>query len=154
MDHRETVEAQMVSRAAASQKREKLKMSDDNHRLSVKPLDRSNWRTWKIQMKHLLLDRCLWEHVTRDAEEPTDPQELPKFRKAARKGKTMLYLHVAQSQIYVIGDEDAPATTRKKLSDLFERGTLMTKSQLRNQYFKCEMQEEATVQDTSKRCVR
>ena len=63
----------------------------------------------------------------------------------------MLYLHVAQSQIYIIGDEDDPAVTWKKLSEHFERGTLMTKLQLRKQYFKCEMQEGASVQEHTKK---
>ena len=122
-------------------------MSDDNHRLSIKCLDGSNWMTWKIQMKHLLLDKGLWEHVTGDAEQPAGQDQLVKFRRAAQKANTTLYLHVAQSQIYVIGDEDNPAVTWKKLSDHFERGTLMTKLQLRKQYFKCEMQEGASVQE-------
>ena len=122
-------------------------MSDDNHRLSIKPLDGSNWMTWKIQMKHLLLHKGLWEHVTGDAEQPAGQDQLVKFRRAAQKANTTLYLHVVQSQIYVIGDEDNPAVTWKKLSDHFERGTLMTELQLQKQYFKCEMQEGALVQE-------
>ena len=65
-------------------------------------------------MKHLLLDKGLWEHVTGDAEEL-----LTKFKRAAQRANTMLYLHVAQSQIYVIGDEDNPAVTWKKLFEHF-----------------------------------
>ena len=122
-------------------------MSDDNHRLSVKPLDGSNWMTWKIQMKHMLLDKGLWQHITGNAERPAGREQLTKFEQAAQKANTMIYLHVAQSQIYVIGDEEDPAVTWKKLSDHFERGTLMTKLQLRKQYFKCEMQEGASVQE-------
>ena len=122
-------------------------MSDDNHRLSIEPLDGSNWMTWKIQMKHLLLNKGLWEHMTGDAEQPAGQDQLVKFRRAAQKANTTLYLHVAHSQIYVIGYEDNPAVTWKKLSDHFERGTLMTKLQLRKQYFKCEMQEGVSVQE-------
>lgn len=139
----------MESRAAA--KTVELKMSDDSHRLSIKPLDGSNWMTWKIQMKHLFLDRDLWGHVTGDATPPEDAQLLVKFKKAAQKANTMLYLHVAQSQIYVIGDEEKPTETWKKLSDHFERGTVTTKLHLRKQYFKCEMREGASVQDHIKK---
>lgn len=102
-------------------------------------------------MKHLLLDRDLWEHVTGDVTPPEDQQLLVKFKRAAQKTNTMLYLHVAQSQIYVIGDEDKPSETWKKLSDHFERGTLTTKLHLRKQYFKCEMREGASVQDHIKK---
>ena len=59
----------------------------------------------------------------------------------------MLYLHVAQSQSYITGDEDDPAVKWKKLSEHFERGTLMTKLQLRKQYFKWDMREGASVQE-------
>ena len=51
-----------------------------------------------------------------------------KFRRAAQKANTTLYLHVAQLQIYVIGDEDNPAVMRKKLSGHFERGTVDDKA--------------------------
>ena len=121
---------------AASQKKEELKMNEDNHRLSIKSLDRSNWMMWKIQMKHLFLDKGLWGHVTEDAVKPTGPDQLVKFKRAAQKANTTLYLHVARSQIYATGDEDHPAVTWRKLSNHFERVTLMAKLQLRKQYFK------------------
>ena len=47
VEHRATV----ASRAAASRKRKDLKMSGDNHHLSMKPLVGSNWMTRKMQMK-------------------------------------------------------------------------------------------------------
>ena len=84
-------------------------------------------------MKHLLLDKALWGHVTGDAVAPAadDADKLAKYRRAVQKANTILYLHVAQSQIYIIGDEDDPSATWKKLSEHFERDTLMTKLQLR-----------------------
>lgn len=108
-------------------------MSEESHRLSIKPLDGSNWMTWKIQIKHMLLDKALWEYVTGEVVVPatSDGEKYEKYKRAAQKANTMLYLHVTQSQIYIIGDEDNPAVTWKKLSEHFERGTLMTKLQLR-----------------------
>ena len=104
-------------------------------------------------MKHLLLDKTLWEYITGDVVVPPagERDKLEKYRRASQKVNTTLYLHVEQSQIYIIGDEDDPAVKWKKLSEHFERGTLMTKLQLRKQYVKCEMQEGASVQEHIKK---
>ena len=69
--------------------------------------------TWKIQTKHLLLDKALLEYITRDVVLPraSETYKLEKYRTASQKANTMLYLHGAQSQIYIIGDENDPAVT-------------------------------------------
>ena len=64
--------------------------------------------------------------MTGDAVEPTGRDQLVMFKRAAQKANATLYLHVAQLQIDVTGDEDSPAVTWRKLSDYFERSTLMT----------------------------
>ena len=78
-------------------------MGDD--RWSVGKLEGdSNWMTWKVQMKHLMLDRNLWGYVdgttivAHDAEEKLQTQ----FKRKSQKALTTIILSISTPIVPIV----------------------------------------------------
>ena len=114
---------------------------------TITKLDGSNWMTWKIQMRHLLLDKELWSYVegTEEIAEDATAEVKAKFNKNSQKALTNIVLAMASSQIYLIQNCEKPNDAWKKLQEHFEAGTLATKLHLRKQYFRMEMEDGSSV---------
>ena len=55
-------------------------MAGIGEKFEIKNVNRSNWPTWKFQMKHLLMARELWEYVEGTALSPDSDSEGAKAR--------------------------------------------------------------------------
>ena len=89
--------------------------------VSVVPLNGSNYATWKVQAKMVLLKDGLWKIVDGTETAPTSGSEsvLAKFVGRRDKALATLVLSVEPSLLYLIADSDDPKDVWTKLSDQF-----------------------------------
>ena len=74
------------------------------------PLDGSNYSTWKIQIKMLLLNLSLWNIVIGAETEPAAAADVPGY--IVRRGEALstIVLSVSPSLLYLIGEPVNPVT--------------------------------------------
>ena len=89
---------------------------------SIDKLNRSNWNTWKFQMKHLLLAKGLWglvegsEVLADDA--MTTTQVL--YRSRLQKAFSTTVLAIDSAQLYLITSSEEPKQAWDALRKHFE----------------------------------
>ena len=117
--------------------------------VSIVPLKGSNYPTWKLQCRMVLLKEGLWSIVngTEQAPRGDDEEKLAKF--AARKDRAiaLIVLSVEPSLLYLVGDPDDPVAVWKKLSDQFQKKTWANKLQLRKRLYSLRLREGESVQE-------
>ena len=104
--------------------------------------------TWKVQIRHMLLDKELWGYVDDSeilAEDATEARKA-EFKKNSQKALTAIIMATSSSQIYVVQSCETPDDAWRKLQGHFEKGTLASKLHLRKKYFRMEMEEGADVE--------
>ena len=118
-------------------------MGGDDRWTVVKLEGDSNWMTWKVQIKHLLLDRDLWGHVDGTARCANDATVKVKveFKKMNQKALTAIVLSISPTLIPLVQLCQTPEEAWKALQEQFEKSTLMAKLHLRKKYFRLEMSE-------------
>ena len=100
-------------------------MAESIKSVSIVPLKGSNYPTWKLQCRMVLLKEGLWSIVNGTEQAPVgeDEEKLAKF--AARKDRAvaLIVLSVEPPLLYLVGDPDDPVAVWKKLSDQFQKKT-------------------------------
>ena len=80
-----------------------MKMADD--KWHIRRLDGADsWMTWRVQMKHMLLDRELWKYVT--GEEKLDPAagdtDKAKYKKMKQKALTSIMCSLEPKVVTIV----------------------------------------------------
>ena len=122
--------------------------STTDDKWTIDKLDSSNWCTWKFQMKHMLLAKGLWGHVTgteRLADEATPAQQTELEKKGQRAFSTIV-MAVSTPQLYLITSCEQAKEAWDALRDHFEKDTLANKLMLKKRYFRMEMAEGTPVE--------
>ena len=105
----------------------------------------SNWMTWKIQLKHVLLDRDLYlcGHVdgSNRLAEGADENTIAVFDKKDQKALTAIILSLSTNIIPIVQVCEKPTDAWILLKNHFEKSTLTAKLHLRKNYFRKEMSE-------------
>ena len=100
--------------------------------MAVVPLKSSNYPTWKIQCKMVLMKEALWKIVTGEETAPVgDERERAKFATRKDRALSTVILSVYPSILYLIGNPEDPVIVWKKLADQFEKKMWATKLDLR-----------------------
>ena len=109
----------------------------------IDKLDLSNWMTWKLKIKHLLLAKDLWGFVDgmEVLRDDASAQQQAEFNKKSQKTFYTMVMSVSSSQLYLITSYEEPGRAWTALKNHFERYTLVNKLILKKQYFKMEMVE-------------
>ena len=115
---------------------------------TITKLDNTNWMTWKVQIRHMLLDKELWGIVegTEKLKNDANAETKTIFKKRAQKALTAIVMAMSSPQIHIIQNCENPTDAWKRLREHYEKGTLMTKLHLRKTYFKMEMAESTSVE--------
>ena len=105
----------------------------------------SNWMTWKVQMRHLMLDRNLWSYV--DGTTMMDPgaEEKLQLEFKRQKALTAIILSISTPIVPIVQSCTTPVEAWEALRGAFEKCTLAAKLHLRKKYFQMEMQEGGNV---------
>ena len=93
--------------------------------------------TWKLQMKHLLLAKRLWEHVDRtdDFDNATTAQARAEFVQKSQKAFSTIVLAISTNQLYLVASCDGPHEAWEALRTNFECDTLANKLLLKKTVF-------------------
>ena len=117
--------------------------------VAIVPLKGSNYPTWKLQCRMVLMKEGLWSIVngTELAPGGEDAEKLAKF--SARKDRAVAHivLSVEPSLLYLVGDPDDPVAVWKKLADQFQKKTWANKLQLRKRLYSLRLREGESVQE-------
>ena len=94
-----------------------------DHKLIV-ALNGTNYSTWRVQVKMLLINLNLWSIVTGSERSPTaESSRLGEFNLRKGKAVSTIVLTVNPSLYYLIGESTDPQLVWKKLEDHFQRST-------------------------------
>ena len=104
-------------------------------RVAIVPLDGSNYSTWKLQCKNVLMGQNLWRIVTGDENPPSVVEEMPKFNQRRDKALSLIVLAVHPSLLYLIGDPTQPSDVWKKLENHFQRSSWANQFTLRKRLY-------------------
>ena len=113
-------------------------MAESNRAVSIIPLNGTNFPSWKVQCRMVLVREGLWGIVA-GTEEPPDPAtDAAKYSKyVAQKDRALatIVLAVDPSLLYLLGDPVDPAAVWTKLSGQFQKKTWANKLSLRKRLF-------------------
>ncbi|XP_065058046.1 uncharacterized protein LOC135685883, partial [Rhopilema esculentum] len=127
-------------------------MAGIGDKFEIEKLDRSNWPTWKFQMKHLLMAKDVWDHVDGTISLPDDnTTSRATYEKAKQKAMATLVMGIQSNLIYLVTSCETPKDLWDTLKAYFERDTIANKLFLKRQYFTSKMLEGQSVQDHLKR---
>eukprot|EP00795_Rhopilema_esculentum_P007998 gene7998-biopygen1703 len=127
-------------------------MAEIGDKFEIEKLDRSNWPTWKFQMKHLLMAKDVWDHVDGTISLPDDnTASRATYEKAKQKAMATLVMGIQSNLIYLVTSCETPKDLWDTLKAYFERDTIANKLFLKRQYFTSKMLEGQSVQDHLKR---
>eukprot|EP00795_Rhopilema_esculentum_P017528 gene17528-biopygen6440 len=127
-------------------------MAGIGDKFEIEKLDRSNWPTWKFQMKHLLMAKDVWDHVDGTISLPDDnTASRATYEKAKQKAMATLVMGIQSNLIYLVTSCETPKDLWDTLKAYFERDTIANKLFLKRQYFTSKMLEGQSVQDHLKR---
>ena len=106
--------------------------------VSVRPLNGTNYPSWKVQCRMALIREGLWGIVAGTEESPdreTEADKYAKFMSRRDKALATIVLAVDPSLLYLLGDPEDPAAVWKKLSGQFQKKTWANKLSLRKKLF-------------------
>ena len=106
--------------------------------VSVRPLNGTNYPSWKVQCRMALIREGLWGIVAGTEEPPdreTDADKYAKFMSRRDKALATIVLAVDPSLLYLLGHPEDPAAVWKKLSGQFQKKTWANKLSLRKKLF-------------------
>ena len=106
--------------------------------VTVIPLNGTNYPSWKVQCRMVLVREGLWGIVA-GTEEPPDPAadaaKYAKYISRSDRALATIVLAVDPSLLYLLGDPVDPAAVWKKLSEQFQKKTWANKLSLRRRLF-------------------
>ena len=100
-------------------------MATDAKIVSVAPLNKANYPTWKIQCRMTLMKEGLWG-IVNETENPLEDYAArtkfqAKFQAIMDKALAIIVLSIDPSLLYLLGDPEDPVIVWKKLSDQFQK---------------------------------
>ena len=122
--------------------------------VSVIPLNGTNYPSWKVQCRMVLVRESLWGIVA-GTEQPPDPAtEAANYAKyVSRKDRALatIVLAVHPSLLYLLGDPVDPAAVWKKLSGQFQKKTWANKLSLRKRLFTMKLSDSGSMREYVKK---
>ena len=117
--------------------------------VSIVPLKGSNYPTWKLQCRMVLLKEGLWSIVNGTEEAPgaEEVERVAKFNARKDRALALIVLSVDPSLLYLLGDPEDPVAVWKKLLDQFQKKTWANKLQLRRRLYSLRLREGESVQE-------
>lgn len=104
--------------------------------VSIAPLSESNFVTWKIQIKMMLLRKELWDIVQG---EETAPDQTnvghKKFCSRSNRALSLIVMAVEPRMLYLIGEPENPKIVFDKLCNVFQKKTWANKLRLRKKLY-------------------
>ena len=110
----------------------------------VSTLVGSNYPTWKVQIKMLLIKQGLWDVMNEDI--PEDPVEYRKYSSKRDRALATIVLNVDTSLLYLIGDPVDPVNVWTKLEAQFQRKSWANKLSLRRKLYGIKLKVNESVQ--------
>ena len=116
----------------------------------VVPLDGTNYSTWKLQIRMLLLNLNLWNLVIGSETQPegaATSSAVTDF--VARSGKALstIVLSVSPSLLYLIGESNSPVAVWRKLVNHFQKSSWANQFALRKELYSCSMAPNSSICD-------
>jgi len=113
----------------------------------IDKLNGTNYRSWKFNMKMMLVQRELWQHVTGEATLPADhtPQEAERFNNKENKALATIALGVEpEHQIHIL-DCDKASDAWESLQRTFEPKSRARILQLKKQMLSIKLEQSETM---------
>ena len=121
---------------------------DTSGRSNVVALNGTNFPTWKIQIRMLLMKQGVWKIVDGTEVAPIDNMAaLSKFNDRRDKALSTLVLAVEPSLLYLLGDPQDPVDVWKKLCDQFQKKSWSNKLILRRKLLSLKPKENESIQN-------
>ena len=122
--------------------------------VSVRPLNGTNYPSWKVQCRMALIREGLWGIVA-GTEEPPDREtaadKYAKFMSRRDKALAIIVLAVDPSLLYLLGDPEDPAAVWKKLSGQFQKKTWANKLSRRKKLFTMKLSDSGSMREHIKK---
>ena len=117
----------------------------------MKPLNGSNYATWKVQCKMALIRDGLWNIVSESEAAPAESNDngavVAKFELRKDRALATIVLSMEPSLLYLLGpDPDDPAEVWKKLSNQFQKKSWANKLALRRKLYALQLKEGQSIQ--------
>ena len=132
-------------------------MSSDVTRSCVVQLDGSNFPTWKLQMRMILMKLGVWRIVEGKEVAPDDDEPIASWRKfMERRDKALanIVLGVAPNQLYLLGPEPKdPVEVWNLLINQFQKKTWANKLSLKRKLYGLKLKDQEPVQEHLKSMV-
>ena len=115
----------------------------------LKPLNGSNYATWKVQCRMALIKEGLWNIVNRTELISNDATREQKEKFSLRRDKALatIVLSVEPKWLYILGsDPTDPTEVWHKLADQFQRKSWANKLSLRRKLYSLKLNEDQSVQ--------
>ena len=124
-------------------------------RSAVVQLNGSNFPTWKIQIRMVLMKQGVWKIVdgTEVAPDRNNIAAVSKYNDRRDKALSSLVLSVEPSLLYLLGDPQDPVIVWKKLCDQFQKKTWSNKLILRRKLLSLKPKENESIQGYIKEMV-
>ena len=122
-------------------------MAGNADRSSLSKLDgASNWRTWKMKVKNLLLHKKLWGYVTGEIQLADGANEAATatFNDNTQSVKTILVLALNDEPADLVIEDESPIDVWKTLCDNYEKNTLPGRLNIMRKYYTLRMPEGAS----------
>ena len=122
-------------------------MAGNADRSSLSKLDgASNWRTWKMKVKNLLLHKKLWGYVTGEIQLADGANEAATatFNDNTQSAKTILVLALNDEPADLVIEDESPVDVWKTLCDNYEKNTLPGRLNIMRKYYTLRMPEGAS----------
>ena len=99
-------------------------MATETKKILIKPLNGSNYATWKVQCKMALIKEGLWNIVTGNENAPENQGGQAKYLLGSYRAFATIALTVDPTLLYLLGpDPESPALVWKNLADPFQKKT-------------------------------
>ena len=122
-------------------------MATESTKVLIKPLNETNYATWKVQCRMSLIKDGLWNIVDGSDTAPTEERELAKFNLRRDRALAIIVLSVEPALLYLLGpDPDNPVEVWKKLESQFQKKTWSNKLTLRRKLYNLKLKEGQSVQ--------
>ena len=122
--------------------------------VSVVPLNGTNYPSWKVQCRMVLVREGQWGIVAGTDEPPDPPTDAANYAKyVSRKDRALatIVLAVDPSLLYLLGDPVDPAAVWKKLSGQFQKRTWANKLSLRKRFFTMKLSDSGSMKEYIKK---
>ena len=118
-------------------------------RAAVDPLIGTNYATWKIQMRMVLMKMGVWGIVEGTEVAPRDDDTVSLHKSNERKDRALatIVLAVKTNLLYLLGDPKDPVQVWSKLSNQFQKKTWANKLTLRRKLNSLKLKDQEPVQD-------